>query len=67
MDYETLVEIQHNDSGGIHIHTNVSSNNTLRNQLQLCGAREKEAGRVAGSSSSIWSTSVGHHQGEERH
>ena len=53
MDYETLVEIQHNNSGGIHIHTNVSSNNTLRNQLQLCGAREKEAGRVAGSSSSI--------------
>ena len=53
MDYETLVEIQQNDSGAIHSQPNVSSNNTLRNQLQLCGAREKEAGRVAGSPSSI--------------
>ena len=49
MDYETLVEIQHHNSGAIHSQPNVGSNNTLRNQLQLCGAREKEAERVAGS------------------
>ena len=53
MDYETLVEIQHNDSGSIHSQPNVGSNNTLHNHLQLCGARKKEAGRVAGYSSFI--------------
>ena len=31
--------------------------------MRLFGAREKEVGRVAGSSSSMWSMAVGHHQG----
>ena len=38
MDYETLVEIQHNDSGAIHSQPDVCSNNTVHSQLQLCGA-----------------------------
>ena len=67
MDYETLFEIQHNDSGAIQSQPDVSSNNTVCSQLQLCGAGERESGSLTETSCSLWSTPVRYNQGEEGH